>query len=113
MAVLFKLMPYADPGTGVAHEVAYWRLAGLYVDLGGARLLFYGWHSKELYDEGKGHVGQKEYTLPAGAISQFPDLETAIHRAAWGVALQTVEGLGPAEGEPDTRTSFFAEAVDA
>lgn len=114
MPEMFKKMSFKS-AFGTTSPNAVWRLTELHATLDGVRLVFQGYHSQAAHDSGSAALpgAVKEYTLPAGTISQFPELETAIHQAAWNVALAWLEGPPPAEGEPDTRTSFFAGGTDA
>lgn len=96
---------------GAEHSQAWWRLVGLYADTSGVRLLFYGYHDKEAYDAGAAPMqgAQKEYVLPASVLNEggdFDQLVTAIHGAAWQIALNTQD-----TGSPPT--SFFANSVEA
>jgi hypothetical protein len=109
MVILKKMSHTTDDQ--VPHPDAVWRLVGLHVTTDGATLVFYGYHNQAAYEAGAQPImgAVKEYTLPAGVISDYPELESGIHQAAWAVAAATLEGVPPAEGE-DTRVSFFAGA---
>jgi hypothetical protein len=86
-------------------------------------LLFYGYASLDSFNAGDQPLpgAVKEYRLPAGTISAYPDLEAGINMAAWAVAAQTQDVIdeeatakakeSDESAEPVMR-SFFADAVD-
>ena len=126
---LGKTMPFTSQD-GAEHPESFWCLNSLTAAIGdnALNLSFVGYHSIEAYDANAQVISgaTKSYTvfgfdafheiidgpvmLPLGA--QTP-AGLAILAMAWAVALETLEGAPPAAGEPDTRESFFTDAVDA
>jgi hypothetical protein len=109
--MILKQMAH-ETGDGVHHPNSVWRLVGLLATTDGVKLTLYGYHDLAAYNAGARPLmgAVKEYTLPATTISDYPELETAIHQAAWAAALATLEGSPPEEGQQDNRHSFFEEA---
>lgn len=121
---LGRIMAFTS-GDGVSHPQSFWVLnfAAFAVGDSTARLEFVGYHSKEAYDAGASPIAGavRSYQVPPEAwLSTVfvpvpaPSESFAVNflTAAWGVALAAKEvGEAPAEGQPDTRVSFFAGSV--
>lgn len=120
--VIFKKMAVNNDFELPAPD-AVWRLVALYATTDGVRLVFYGYANKAAYDGNAMPIpgAVKEYNLPSGTISAYPDLETGINMAAWAVASMTEdivdeEATATAKeadpNAPEVHKSFFKDAVD-
>lgn len=123
---LGRVMPFQS-ADGVLHQAAFWCLnfAAFAIGDSGARLEFLAFHSVDAYNAGAAPIAgaMKDYVITPDQwmASVFvplpaPDQPFAVNflLATWGVALSRKDvGDPPAEGEEDTRTSFFAESVEA
>lgn len=118
-----KQMAYTS-GDGAGHPNSFWCLDRLGVEIGDAalRLKFVGYHDAPAYDADRQPIAGavKEYlvsgaefmaaiNLPTGLPTGAP-ISAEILGMAWAVALNTKD---QGDGPPETRTSFFAEAVAA
>lgn len=120
-----KTMPYTSPD-GAQHPDAFWCLQKLHAEIDDSmmRLQFIGYHDAASYDADRDPISGavKEYMLAGDGFQQAINLATAhpqgtpisveILRMAWQVVLAAKEiGEPPADGQPDTRTSFFETAT--
>lgn len=123
---LGRVMPFVS-SDGAKHDESFWVLnfAAFAVGDSTARLEFVGFHGKESYDEGRDPIAgaTRSYQIPPEGWMETvfaplpaPEQPFAVNflLAAWAVALSAKEvGEPPAEGEADTRVSFFAGSVPA
>lgn len=119
-----RTMAYTS-ADGVSHPASFWCLnfAAFAIGDSTARLEFVGFHSVQAYDAGASPIqgATKSYQItpeswftqvhiPLPAPDQTFDVNFLL--AAWNVALSTIEGEPPAEGQ-DMRKSFFDGATPA
>lgn len=123
---LGRVLPFTSDD-GADHPESFWVLNESNLAIGDSkgRLVVIGYHSAKAYDEGRAAIAgaKREYLITPEKWMETvfvplpaPTEPFAVNflLQAWAVILATKEvGEPPAEGEADTRVSFFASSVAA
>jgi hypothetical protein len=105
---------------GVEHTESYWIIVQSNINKidKNANFTFYGYHNKAARDAKKQNIGSKNYSLSSDEFDTYlgtsalnPEGKNP-YEAAYAYANATLEGQAPAEGEEDTRVSFFDGATE-
>jgi hypothetical protein len=115
-----KVLAFTSPD-GAVRPQAFWCLSQFSLDVEAKRLsiVYIAYHTKEDYDAGRAAIrdATQPYLFEGAAfdalVAANPDFVATLLQRTWAVALETPDGPLPAEGQPDTRVSFFHSAIDA
>lgn len=111
-------MNYTCLETGAIYTQSYWIAASLYIRKpdGTGNIVFYGYADHQARLDGKREIATKSYKLTPDSYEEYfaPSAQNPSgvnpYATAYQMALETLEGQAPEEGEPDSRISFFEGA---
>lgn len=111
-------MHFTDSKTGAQYAQSYWIpvTINLNKQTRQGTIHFYGFVDAAARQEGKQKIASKIYGVQPAAYDEYfgPDAQNPEGRnpysTAYELASAVLEGPAPAEGEEDTRVSFFAGA---
>lgn len=115
-----RVMPFTSDD-GVQHPQSMWALNFEAASIGdkALRVEYTGYHSTDAYDAGASPIAGATHSISINGpdfdafVQANPQLVGTILTMGWAVADAEKLGPAPAQGQPDTRTSFFSGATPA
>lgn len=112
-------MSYIDPKTGASYPESYWKPVEFSINqhTKTGAINFWGYASQQARLDGRQPVSSKLYRITPEMYDSYLTASELTpeganpYLAAYDIAINTLEGIPPVEGDPETRVSFFSGAV--